>query len=64
MGTRKADDMRSFVASEELAAVRRGHERGLITDEELSQRLGEVERLQSLVTSRSAGRRLDFSAAR
>jgi hypothetical protein len=56
--------MRSFVASEELAAVRRGHERGLITDEELSQRLGEVERLQSLVTSRSAGRRLDFSAAR
>lgn len=55
---------RGFVADQELAAVRRGHERGLVTDEELSQRLGEVERLLSLGAARPANRPRDLSAAR
>ncbi|HEX9342271.1 MAG TPA: hypothetical protein VF995_01470 [Actinomycetota bacterium] len=58
------NSIRSFVADEELAAVRRGHERGLVTDEELTQRLGEVERILWIGSPRSPYRQSDLSVAR
>ncbi len=39
------NDIQPFTVGEELAAIQRGHERGLVTDEELSQRLSELELL-------------------
>jgi len=58
------NSIRPFVADEELAAVRRGHERGLVTDDELAQRLGEVERLLWVSVPRSPYRHSDLSVAR
>jgi hypothetical protein len=64
VGMMNTNSIRPFVANEELAAVRRGHECGLVTDEELSQRLGELDRLLWVGAPRSAYRQSDLSVAR